>query len=263
MIVAALGECAEMSGESASRTEIRLPDAQQDLLKALVATGKPVVLALFTGRPLDLCWEAAHVPAILNVWFAGSEAGDAIADVVFGEVSPSGKLTTSFPRAVGQLPLYYNHLNTGRPDADDTCFNRYASNYIDQSNEPLYPFGYGLSYTTFRYGGLQLSAERMPEGGQLKVTVPVTNTGRYDGVEVVQLYLHDVYAEIARPVKELKAFQRIFLKKGETRKVEFVLDDEDLKYYNSRLEYGYEPGEFEVMVGPDSRNVQRAAFVAE
>lgn len=263
VIVAALGESAEMSGESASRTEIQLPDAQRDLLKALVATGKPVVLALFTGRPLDLCWESAHVPAILNVWFAGSEAGDAIADVVFGDVSPSGKLTTSFPRAVGQLPLYYNHLNTGRPDADDTSFNRYTSNYIDQSNEPLYPFGYGLSYTTFTYGTLKLSAERLPKGGQLKVTVPVTNTGKYDGVEIVQLYLHDVYAEIARPVKELKAFQRVFLKKGETRKVEFVLDDEDLKYYNSRLEYGYEPGEFEVMVGPDSRNVQRGTFVAE
>ena len=263
VIVAALGESAEMSGESSSRTDIQIPDAQKDLLKALVATGKPVILALFTGRPLDLCWESEHVPAILNVWFAGSEAGDAIADVMFGDVSPSGKLTTSFPRAVGQLPLYYNHLNTGRPDTDDTTFNRYGSNYIDQSNEPLYPFGYGLSYTTFRYGNLQLSAERMTKGGQLKVTVPVTNSGECDGVEIVQLYLHDVYAEISRPVKELKAFRRVALKKGETQNVEFVLDEDDLKYYNSRLEYGYEPGEFEVMVGPDSRNVQHATFVAE
>ena len=263
VIVAALGESAEMSGESSSRTDIQIPDAQKDLLKALVATGKPVVLALFTGRPLDLCWESEHVPAILNVWFAGSEAGDAIADVMFGDVSPSGKLTTSFPRAVGQLPLYYNHLNTGRPDTDDTTFNRYGSNYIDQSNEPLYPFGYGLSYTTFRYGNLQLSAERMAKGGQLKVTVPVTNSGECDGIEIVQLYLHDVYAEISRPVKELKAFRRVALKKGETQNVEFVLDEDDLKYYNSRLEYGYEPGEFEVMVGPDSRNVQHATFVAE
>lgn len=263
VIVAALGESAEMSGESSSRTDIQIPDAQKDLLKALVATGKPVILALFTGRPLDLCWESEHVPAILNVWFAGSEAGDAIADVMFGDMSPSGKLTTSFPRAVGQLPLYYNHLNTGRPDTDDTTFNRYGSNYIDQSNEPLYPFGYGLSYTTFRYGNLQLSAERMAKGGQLKVTVPVTNSGECDGVEIVQLYLHDVYAEISRPVKELKAFRRVALKKGETQNVEFVLDEDDLKYYNSRLEYGYEPGEFEVMVGPDSRNVQHATFVAE
>ena len=263
VIVAALGESAEMSGESSSRTDIQIPDAQKDLLKALVATGKPVVLALFTGRPLDLCWESEHVPAILNVWFAGSEAGDAIADVMFGDVSPSGKLTTSFPRAVGQLPLYYNHLNTGRPDTDDTTFNRYGSNYIDQSNEPLYPFGYGLSYTTFRYGNLQLSAERMAKGGQLKVTVPVTNSGECDGIEIVQLYLHDVYAEISRPVKELKAFRRVALKKGETQNVEFVLDEDDLKYYNSRLEYGYEPGEFEVMVGPDSRSVQHATFVAE
>lgn len=187
----------------------------------------------------------------------------ASADVMFGDVSPSGKLTTSFPRAVGQLPLYYNHLNTGRPDTDDITFNRYGSNYIDQSNEPLYPFGYGLSYTIFRYGNLQLSAERMAKGGQLKVTVPVTNSGECDGVEIVQLYLHDVYAEISRPVKELKAFRRVALKKGETQNVEFVLDEDDLKYYNSRLEYGYEPGEFEVMVGPDSRNVQHATFVAE
>ena len=187
----------------------------------------------------------------------------ASADVMFGDVSPSGKLTTSFPRAVGQLPLYYNHLNTGRPDTDDITFNRYGSNYIDQSNKPLYPFGYGLSYTTFRYGNLQLSAERMAKGGQLKVTVPVTNSGECDGVEIVQLYLHDVYAEISRPVKELKAFRRVALKKGETQNVEFVLDEDDLKYYNSRLEYGYEPGEFEVMVGPDSRNVQHATFVAE
>ena len=263
VIVAALGESSEMSGESSCRTNLEMTDTQRMLLQELLKTGKPVVLVLFTGRPLDLCWESEHVPAILNVWFAGSEAGDAIADVMFGDVSPSGKLTTSFPRAVGQLPLYYNHLNTGRPDTDDTTFNRYGSNYIDQSNEPLYPFGYGLSYTTFRYGNLQLSAERMAKGGQLKVTVPVTNSGECDGVEIVQLYLHDVYAEISRPVKELKAFRRVALKKGETQNVEFVLDEDDLKYYNSRLEYGYEPGEFEVMVGPDSRNVQHATFVAE
>ena len=219
VIVAALGECAEMSGESASRTELGLPDAQQDLLKALVKTGKPVVLLLFTGRPLVLNWEDANVHSILNVWFGGSETGDAIADVLFGKVTPGGKLTTTFPRSVGQLPLYYNHLNTGRPDPDSHSFNRYSSNYLDMSNEPLYPFGYGLSYTNFSYGNLQLSSDLLSRNGELTVSVTVTNDGDFDGYEIVQMYLHDIYAEISRPVKELKGFERIFLKKGESREV--------------------------------------------
>lgn len=263
VIVAALGECADMSGESASRTELELPDAQQALLKELVKTGKPVVLLLFTGRPLVLNWETAHVPAILNVWFAGSEAGDAIADALFGKVVPSGKLTTSFPRAVGQMPLYYNHLSASRPDPQDGVFNRYQSNYIDQSNEPLYPFGFGLSYTTFEYGDIRISSECLPKNGELTVAVEVTNSGAYDGTEIVQLYLHDVMAEVARPVKELKAFRRLFLKKGEKQEVVFTLTEEDLKYYHSDLQYGYDPGEFQVMVGPNSRDVQMGAFKAE
>lgn len=263
VIVAAVGECAEMSGESSSRTNLEIPDVQQDLLKALVKTGKPVVLLLFTGRPLVLNWENEHVPAILNVWFGGSETGDAVADVLFGKVVPSGKLTTTFPRSVGQLPLFYNHLNTGRPDPDDRVFNRYASNYLDESNEPLYPFGYGLSYTDFVYGDLQLSSETLPKNGTLTASVTVTNRGDCDGYETVQIYLRDIYAEVARPVKELKGFERIFLKKGESREVKFVMTEDDLKFYNSGLQYIYEPGEFDVMIGTNSRDVQTKRFSAE
>lgn len=263
VIVAAVGECAEMSGESPSRTNLEIPDAQQDLLKALVKTGKPVVLLLFTGRPLILNWESEHIPSILNVWFGGSETGDAVADVLFGKAVPCGKLTTTFPRSVGQLPLFYNHLNTGRPDPDNRVFNRYASNYLDESNEPLYPFGYGLSYTDFVYGDLQLSSETLPKNGNLTASVTVTNKGNHDGYETVQIYLRDIYAEVARPVKELKGFDRIFLKKGESREVEFVLTEDDLKFYNSGLQYIYEPGEFDVMIGTNSRDVQTKRFIAE
>lgn len=263
VIVAAVGECAEMSGESPSRTNLEIPDAQQDLLKALVKTGKPVVLLLFTGRPLLLNWESEHIPSILNVWFGGSETGDAVADVLFGKAVPCGKLTTTFPRSVGQLPLFYNHLNTGRPDPDNRVFNRYASNYLDESNEPLYPFGYGLSYTDFVYGDLQLSSETLPKNGNLTASVTVTNNGNHDGYETVQIYLRDIYAEVARPVKELKGFDRIFLKKGESREVKFVLTEDDLKFYNSGLQYIYEPGEFDVMIGTNSRDVQTKRFIAE
>ena len=263
VIVAAVGECAEMSGESPSRTNLEIPDAQQDLLKALVKTGKPVVLLLFTGRPLLLNWESEHIPSILNVWFGGSETGDAVADVLFGKAVPCGKLTTTFPRSVGQLPLFYNHLNTGRPDPDNRVFNRYASNYLDESNEPLYPFGYGLSYTDFVYGDLQLSSETLPKNGNLTASVTVTNKGNHDGYETVQIYLRDIYAEVARPVKELKGFDRIFLKKGESREVKFVLTEDDLKFYNSGLQYIYEPGEFDVMIGTNSRDVQTKRFIAE
>lgn len=263
VVVAALGECAEMSGESASRTELEIPDAQQDLLKALVKTGKPVILLLFTGRPLVLNWEEANVHSILNVWFGGSETGDAVADVLFGKVTPCGKLTTTFPRSVGQLPLFYNHLSTGRPDPDNHVFNRYSSNYLEVSNEPLYPFGYGLSYTKFTYGDMRLSSETLPKNGEMIISVTVSNEGDYDGYEIVQLYLHDIYAEIARPVKELKSFERIFLKKGESREVKFVITENELKFYNSELQYVYEPGEFDVMVGPNSRDVQTKHFKAE
>ena len=219
-----------------------------------------MVLLLFTGRPLILNWESEHIPSILNVWFGGSETGDAVADVLFGKAVPCGKLTTTFPRSVGQLPLFYNHLNTGRPDPDNRVFNRYASNYLDESNEPLYPFGYGLSYTDFVYGDLQLSSETLPKNGNLTASVTVTNKGNHDGYETVQIYLRDIYAEVARPVKELKGFQKIFLEPGQSEIVKFKIAPEMLRYYNYDLQLVAEPGEFEVMIGTNSRDVKSARF---
>lgn len=260
VIVAAVGETSEFSGECASRTDLTIFDAQKDLLTALKATGKPVVLVNFSGRPTVMNWENANFPAILNVWFGGSEAGDAICDVLFGDKVPSGRLTVSMPKSVGQIPIYYNHLNTGRPQPEGRPFEKFRSNYIDIDNNPLYPFGYGLSYTTFKYGPLQLDATSMTADGQIKVTVPVTNTGSRDADEVVQLYLHDVAASIARPVKELKDFARISLRAGETRNVTFTITADKLKFYNSELQYVCEPGEFQIMVGPNSRDTQTAGF---
>lgn len=260
VIVAVMGECSEMSGESASRTDIQIPDAQKNLLKSLVTIGKPVVLVLFTGRPLDLSWESENVDAILNVWFAGSEAGDAIADVLLGKVNPSGKLTTSFPRNVGQVPIYYNRMNTGRPDYEDNKFNRFASNYLDVSNTPLYPFGYGLSYTEFKYGDMSLSNDTISMTETLKVTIPVTNTGKFDGTETVQLYIRDLYADVTRPIKELKSFKKVMIKKGQTENIVFEIDSDNLKYYNSEFKYSVEPGMFDIMVGPNSAKLQKKQF---
>ena len=260
VIVAAVGESSEMSGESSSRTNLEMPDAQRDLLIALKKTGKPIVLVYFAGRSTVMTWEQENFPAILNVWFGGSEAADAICDVVFGDVSPSGKLTTTFPKNVGQIPLYYNHLNTGRPLEAGKWFSKFRSNYLDIDNEPLYPFGYGLSYTTFRYGDLQLSNNTMNENGKITASVTVTNTGNYDADEVVQMYIRDMVGSVARPVKELKGFERIHLKKGESRTVSFDITAEQLKFYNSALNWVCEPGEFEVMVGGNSRDVQTKKF---
>ncbi len=260
VIVAAVGESSEMSGESSSRTNLEMPDAQRDLLIALKKTGKPIVLVYFAGRSTVMTWEQENFPAILNVWFGGSEAADAICDVVFGDVSPSGKLTTTFPKNVGQIPLYYNHLNTGRPLEAGKWFSKFRSNYLDIDNEPLYPFGYGLSYTTFRYGNLQLSNNSMNENGKITASVTVTNTGNYDADEVVQMYIRDMVGSVARPVKELKGFERIHLKKGESRTVSFDITAEQLKFYNSALNWVCEPGEFEVMVGGNSRDVQTKKF---
>lgn len=261
VIVAALGESSEMSGESSSRTNLEMPDVQRALLQELLKTGKPVVLVLFTGRPLVLTWEEEHVPAILNVWFGGSEAAYAIGDVLFGDVNPSGKLTATFPQNVGQIPLFYNHKNTGRPLQEGRWFEKFRSNYLDVSNEPLYPFGYGLSYTTFDYSDIHLSSTEMSAGGELTATVTVTNTGSRDGAEVVQLYIRDLVGSVTRPVKELKGFEKIFLKAGESRKVSFSITPELLKFYNYDLQFVCEPGDFDVMIGGNSRDVKKARFL--
>ncbi|MCS2895255.1 beta-glucosidase BglX [Bacteroides fragilis] len=263
VIVAALGESSGMSGESSSRTNLEMPDVQRALLQELLKTGKPVVLVLFTGRPLVLTWEEEHVPAILNVWFGGSEAAYAISDVLFGDVNPSGKLTATFPQNVGQIPLFYNHKNTGRPLQEGRWFEKFRSNYLDVSNEPLYPFGYGLSYTTFAYSDIHLSSTEMSADGELTATVTVTNTGSRDGAEVVQLYIRDLVGSVTRPVKELKGFEKIFLKAGESRKVSFSITPELLKFYNYDLQFVCEPGDFDVMIGGNSRDVKKGTISSE
>ena len=260
VIIAALGETSEYSGESSSRSEIGIPEVQQRLLKELLKTGKPVVLVLFTGRPLTLTWEDAHVPAMLNVWFGGTEAAFAIGDVLFGDVNPSGKLTATFPQNVGQIPLFYNHKNTGRPLAEGAWFEKFRSNYIDVSNDPLYPFGYGLSYTTFEYGNITLSSSAMDNNSSITANITVKNTGGYDGAEVVQLYLRDIVGSVTRPVKELKGFEKVFIKSGESKTVQFEIEPEMLKFYNYDLNFVNEPGEFEIMIGGNSRDTQSAFF---
>ena len=258
VIVATLGESTEMSGESSSRSELNLPKPQLELLKKLHATGKPVVLVLFTGRPLTINWEKENLPAILNVWFGGTEAAYAIADVLFGDVAPSGKLTSSWPQNVGQLPLYYNYKNTGKPM--DKWFTKFRSGYLDVSNDPLFPFGYGLTYTNLEYGNVELSDTVMSTKGHMKASVTIKNTGKRDAYEVVQLYIHDIYASIIRPVQELKGFQKVHIKAGETVKVEFDVTPELLKFYNYNLEYVCEPGDFELMIGSSAADVKKTKF---
>jgi beta-glucosidase len=256
VIVAAVGESAEMSGESSSRTSLDIPQAQKDLLMELKKTGKPIVLVLFTGRPLTLKWEKENMPAILNVWFPGSEAGYAIADVLFGDVNPSGKLTTTFPQNLGQVPLFYNHKNTGRPLKEGKWFEKFKTNYLDVSNDPLFPFGYGLSYSKFYYGNMKVSATQLKGNQMLTVSVPVTNNSKVAGKEIVQLYIRDVVGTTTRPVKELKNFEKVLIQPGETKTVTFTISPEDLKFYNYELKYDWEPGDFDIMVGTDSKQVQ-------
>jgi beta-glucosidase len=258
VVVAVVGESANMSGESSSRSDIRIPETQRDLIKALVATGKPVVLVVFNGRPLDLSWEDQHVSAILDVWAPGTEAGNAIADVLFGDYNPGGKITATFPRSVGQIPIYYNHKNTGRP-FDGKGPAKFKSDYIDISNDPLYPFGYGLSYTTFSYGGMKVSQTKLKGNETLDATITVTNTGKVAGEEVVQLYISDPVASISRSVKELKDFKKIFLQPGGSRDVVFHITTEQLKFYNNRLIYDWEPGEFGIQIGTNSSQVNTIA----
>lgn len=253
VVVCAMGECADFSGESSSRADLNLPGEQMELLKALVATGKPVVLLNFAGRPTVLNWESEHVNAIMNVWFGGSETPDAICDVLFGDKCPAGRLTVSLPRITGQEPLYYNHLNTGRPvPYNEKAYRKYASNYIEVRNGALYPFGYGLSYTTFGYSDYSVKAD----GTNVTATVKVTNTGKRDAYEVVQLYVHDVFASLARPVRELKNFERIYLKAGESKTVTMTIGKEALSFYDNEGNLVFEPGEFDIMVGPNSREWQ-------
>lgn len=245
-----IGEDGKMSAEARSKTNIDLPGKQLDLVKAIHATGKPYAIVLMNGRPLTINWVAENSPAILETWFGGTEGGNAVADVLFGDVNPSGKLPVTFPRNLGQIPIYYNYLPTGRPKADEK--EEYVSKYIDSPNTPLYPFGFGLSYTTFRLSNLQLSASKANKNGQIRVSVDLENTGRREGTEVVQLYVHDVVASMSRPVKELKGFQRVTLRAGEKRRVEIPLKIADLGFFNVRNQYVVEDGDFTIMVGTSS-----------
>lgn len=257
VVVLCLGESEGMTGEAASRAHIGIPGNQEKLMKAIYATGKPIVLLLSNGRPLTLPWEDARIPAIMETWFLGTEAGNAIADVLFGDYNPSGKLTMSFPVAVGQIPVYYDHKNTGRPM---NPANKYSSKYLDIPNDPLYPFGFGLSYTKFDYSDIRLNKIVMHPGDKLEVSVTVTNDGDYDGTETVQLYTRQMVADVTRPVKELKGFSRVFLKKGEHKTVKFMLTADELKFYNQDMRWVNEPGDIKIFVGGNSRDVKEADF---
>ena len=255
VIIMSVGEARDMSGEAKSRSNIHLPGVQEELVQAIRATGKPVVVLISAGRPLVFNWTADHVPAILYTWWLGTKAGDAIADVLFGDYNPSAKLPMSFPRTEGQIPIYYNHFNTGRPATNDSD-KFYRSAYTDLSIYPKYAFGYGLSYTSFTYSDIKLSANSLKAGQKLTASVIVTNSGNYDGTETVQLYIRDMVGSVVRPVKELKGFQQIWLKKGESKDINFTISVNDLKFYNNELQYNWEPGDFEIMIGTNSRDVK-------
>jgi len=257
--VVVLGESALMGGEATSRTNLDLLPNQKALLKALAATGKPIVLVLMNSRPLTLEWEDANIPAILETWFSGTESGNAIADVLIGNYNPAGKTTVTFPRSIGQIPIYYNHKSTGRP-YDGVSNEKFKSRYIDSSNDPLYPFGYGLSYTSFQYSPVKLNKNTMRPGQTILATVDIQNTGNFDGQEIIQLYIQDIYGSVTRPVKELKGFQKIFLKKGETKHVTFSIDENMLKFYNPDLKFAAEAGDFNLFIGANSRDVTAVPF---
>ncbi len=259
VIVAVVGEAADMTGEASSMADIGLPESQKLLLKALAKTGKPIVMVLFNGRPMTLKWENENMTAILDVWFGGTESGNAIADVLFGNYNPSGKLSMSFPIHVGQIPVYHSQLNTGRPYNGEE-FSKFKSNYLDIPNQPLYPFGFGLSYSNFAYGDVKLSNDVLKTGQYINASVTITNTSTLEGVETVQLYIRDMVGSISRPMKELKGFQKIVLKAGESRTVEFKITTNDLKFYDSKLNYVAEPGNFKLFIGGNSRDVKEASF---
>ncbi|SCW99057.1 MULTISPECIES: beta-glucosidase BglX [unclassified Pseudomonas] len=259
VVVAAVGESRGMSHESSSRTELNIPASQRELIKALKATGKPLVLVLMNGRPLSLLEEKQQADAILETWFSGTEGGNAIADVLFGDYNPSGKLPITFPRSVGQIPTYYNHLSIGRPFTPGKPGN-YTSQYFDDTTGPLYPFGYGLSYTEFSLSDMALSSTTLNKTGRLDASVTLENTGKRDGETVVQLYIQDVTGSIIRPVKELKNFRKVMLKAGEKKVIHFTITEDDLKFYNAQLKYGAEPGKFNVQIGLDSQDVKQQSF---
>ena len=255
VVVMVVGETERMSGEAASRTNIKLPGYQQQLIKAIKKTGKPIALVLINGRPLDLSWENSQVNSILESWFPGTSGGSAIVDVLFGDYNPSGKLTVTFPRNIGQIPLHYNMKNTGRPADIEGANERYTSKYIDVENTPLYPFGYGLSYTSFKYDKVQMSTNVLTSNSEITVKVNVSNNGKYDGEEIVQLYIKDKVASLTRPVKELKGFKKVLIKKGQTKTVEFVIKPKDLKFYKeSEKDFVLEDGVFEFFIGAHSSN---------
>lgn len=255
VVILSVGEAWNHSGEAKSRSNIHFPGVQEDLIKAIKATGKPVVVLINAGRPLVFDWTADNADAILYTWWLGTEAGNAIADVLFGDYNPSGKLPMTFPRSEGQIPIYYNHFNTGRPARNEDATN-YVSAYIDLKNSPKFPFGFGLSYTNFQYSDLKLTKKKMRPNERIEVTLNVTNTGKYDGEEVVQLYLRDKFASLVRPVKELKDFQKITLKAGETKTIKFVIDKEKLSFYNQLLQWVAEAGEFDLMIGSSSADIR-------
>jgi beta-glucosidase len=260
VVIMNVGEAADMSGEAKSRSNIHLPGVQEDLIKAIYATGKPVVVMISAGRPLIFNWTADHIPGILYTWWLATEAGNAMSDVLFGDYNPSAKLPMSFPRSEGQIPVYYNHYNTGRPAKNDSDLN-YVSSYIDLQNGPRFPFGYGLSYTKFSYGDIHLSASSFKPGQSLVATIQISNTGKYEGTETVQLYIRDLVGSIVRPVKELKGFQQVFLRPGESKIVRFTLSANDLKFYNKNLKYNYEPGNFKIFIGTSSEATKEADFI--
>lgn len=259
VVIMSMGEARDMSGEAKSRSNIHLPGVQEELIKAIHATGKPVIVMINAGRPLVFNWTADNVPSILYNWWLGTEAGNAIADVLFGDYNPSAKLPMTFPRSEGQIPIYYNYHNTGRPAKNDSD-RFYRSAYIDESIYPKFPFGYGLSYTQFQYSNIRLTKKQYRVNEKIEAIITVANTGNYDGEEVVQLYIRDITASVVRPVKELKGFQKIFLKKGEAKEVHFTLTTDDLRFYNDRLQYIYEPGEFRLYIGGNSSDVKETTF---
>lgn len=255
VVIMTLGEGHAMSGEAKSRSNIHFSGVQEDLLKEIAKTGKPIILMINAGRPLVFDWASENIPTIVYTWWLGTEAGNSIADVLFGKINPGGKLPMTFPRTEGQIPIYYNHYNTGRPAKNNTDRN-YVSAYIDLDNDPAYPFGFGLSYTTFQYSDVNVSATKLKGNQTLTASVTLTNSGNYDGEEVVQLYIRDLVGKVVRPVKELKGFQKIFLKKGESKTVSFNITPEDLKFYDDELNFDWESGEFDIMIGTNSAQVQ-------